>query len=385
MIELSSSLELKQPSLTRNPYPAARLKAGILCVGFIVCYAFSLLQLSGNQAAFSSLPLPGLFLGYVFAHVVLHIPFDLWAGIYLPRKHCSQAHRVTLFPNQWLRSVVISSLIFLGSLCLIHYGLVHLGALATLILVATFQGLLIHQQRFLAELGTKTSFIRDHEESASSHPVLHADRTSDGFSGGVFGLPGREEIVIPKQWKTRLREDQYEVALRRRIEAISSGLRTKGLLIALAWNVSGMGLGIWALGPDPWTGAKTLALSGLSTLWTFVGILILPTFSRWACLTLDAELHKLGYRPETIDSFFKSIEPSLDGEESRSPMVESIFHTIPSTSIRKSHAIHPSHLRGAWNVNRMMLYLSVASGSLLFRSVHCNLGRPACWFALPVD
>ena len=83
---------------------------------------------------------------------------------------------------------------------------------------------------------------------------------------------GLETVVLPASTVTKLSPEQLAIVIARRLEAIQSGSRTRGLLLALAWVIVGFALS--TLLP----GAGVTSVAGLTmtclgfTLWTFFGI-----------------------------------------------------------------------------------------------------------------
>ena len=121
------------------------------------------------------------------------------------------------------------------------------------------------------------------------------------------------------------------------------------------------------------------------SLLEFAGLLLLPTFSRHAVLAVD-QLAKANATPEEITQLATAVDELAEGEPSRSPRVESVFHPIPCVERRAESLTTRRRLNGpAWHVARMALFCAWAFGGPLSRSVHCNIGRPELWVFLPAD
>ncbi|MEM9791141.1 MAG: hypothetical protein AAF842_12145, partial [Planctomycetota bacterium] len=121
------------------------------------------------------------------------------------------------------------------------------------------------------------------------------------------------------------------------------------------------------------------------TLWSFLGLLTLPTLSRRAVAQLDRSLLDEGFPPETLAATSRTLNAMQDGEPARPGAVEAIFHPIPSLANRvATPAALPSRF-AAWDAARTAVYLSAAGLGLLGRAVHCNAGKPALWVFLPTD
>jgi hypothetical protein len=209
--------------------------------------------------------------------------------------------------------------------------------------------------------------------------VKHKDR---GFTGGIIGFGKHAQIVIPEAWLSFDRE-QLAAAIARRAVAINSGSYTTGLLFAFVWNACGFLL--CSLIP----GAELVSVAGLVTtvcgftLWSFLGLLTLPTLSRNASLKIDQQLTKQGMPSELIRSAAFTMDQLQDGEPERPQFIEAIFHPVPNVTSR--NRTEPVGGLAAWNVARTTLFFSWACLGFLSRSVHCNVGRPELWTMLPTD
>lgn len=212
-------------------------------------------------------------------------------------------------------------------------------------------------------------------------PVSHRDPS---FTGGIVGFGKNSIIIVPTDWVGRMSASDLAALITRRSLAIQSGSYSRGLAIAAIWNLSGLVLCASFL---PGAGVGTVAqlattLSGFA-IWSFVGLLVLPTSSRKASLQMDYSLAKLGAPRDVIVSSARWVDDTQDSEPHRPKWIERIFHPIPSVDNRR-----PSQkVSGptAWNVARNSLFLSWACAGFLARAVHCNLGKPELWTMLPSD
>jgi hypothetical protein len=209
--------------------------------------------------------------------------------------------------------------------------------------------------------------------------VEHSDI---GFTGGIVGFGKSTQIVIPKAWLSFTRE-QLATSIARRAVAINSGSYNRGLVLAFVWNLAGFVL--CSLLP----GAGLNSVAGLATtvcgftIWSFIGLLTLPTLSRNASLKIDQDLVQQGMPPELISTTALKLDQLQDGEPERPRLIETIFHPVPNVSSRNSG--EPVSGFAAWNVARTTLFFSWACLGFLSRSVHCNVGRPELWTMLPTD
>jgi len=203
-----------------------------------------------------------------------------------------------------------------------------------------------------------------------------------GFTGGVVGFGKRAQIVIPKAWLSFSCE-QLATAIARRAVAINSGSYTRGLIVAFLWNACGFLLCTLIPSAELTTVAGLMTTVCGFTLWSFLGLLTLPSVSRNASLKIDQQLLQKGMPAELIRSVAFTMDQLQDGEPERPRLIEAIFHPVPNVSSR--NPVEPIRGLAAWNVARTTLFFSWACLGFLSRSVHCNVGRPELWTMLPID
>jgi hypothetical protein len=169
------------------------------------------------------------------------------------------------------------------------------------------------------------------------------------------------------------------------------GLRRRGVLVAVAWNTIGFMLATLAPRADLMTAAGFVTVIAWFTLWSFLGLLILPTLSRPAVLAAD-RWARSSHDASVVAGTLTTLDGWQDDEAERAPITEMIFHPVPSRGSRlRALALHDQPTdtvavaAGAWQATRLMLYLSWAGVGGLARAVHCNVGRPSLWVMLPGD
>jgi hypothetical protein len=119
------------------------------------------------------------------------------------------------------------------------------------------------------------------------------------------------------------------------------------------------------------------------TLWTFLGLLTLPTLSRQASYAIDRSVIDQGASAATLHETVKTQDLFQDDEPTRSALIETIFHPVPSVDNRRAESAGTFPI--AWHAARMTLFVSWACMGMLVRAVHCNVGRPELWVMLPTD
>ncbi|MEL6498140.1 MAG: hypothetical protein AAF937_05170 [Planctomycetota bacterium] len=202
-----------------------------------------------------------------------------------------------------------------------------------------------------------------------------ADR---GFTGGIDGVIAARSISIPRVWQDTLEADELDAVLGRRKAASVSGAFVRGRIGSLMFTLSGVAVaGLLVGSAELGTAEGIVRLSLWFTLWSFVGLLVLPTLSRRAIARADAEC---GMGDRALDALAK-VDRLGDDEGDRPAIIETIFHPVPAID-RRSEDTNVGGT-GFWDIARMSLYLSAAGLGLLGRAVHCNAGRPELWAYLP--
>lgn len=385
-------------------YARARLLLGVFGVGSIVVLSTILLLsqyplevLPGSQS-WSGDDFTAL-LSLLGCLVAVLFPLDLLGGFLLPNRW--RPHTISLgkFLAGWLRGVFLQGTLFLAASLLILLMGRWLGIPGAALAVAGVSIFLVGSQLQIAKLvgALETRVVDDSEDvpeidRAQSfvstwgwkpRPITVLGHHDTGFTGGVVGLPGRETVVLPAAALSKLSSEQLAIVIARRLEAIQSGSRTRGLLLALAWVIAGFTLSTMLPGAGV-TSVAGLAMTCLGfTLWTFLGLLTLPTLSRQASYAIDGKVLQSGASPEVFQQTVQTLDVLQDDEPRRSALIETIFHPVPSVDNRRTATSGRAPI--AWHAARITLFVSWACMGMLVRAVHCNVGRPELWVMLPTD
>ncbi|WP_309714549.1 hypothetical protein [Armatimonas sp.] len=362
-------------------YARARLWLGITGVGTLVTLSALLLfsQLPQRflltQPAAFSMELRELFLVLV-AYVAISAPFDFFGGFVLPGEFGRSQASFPMFFRRWLRGVVLHSGLLLG------FGLLLLSAAragGTLLALGMFCGLQLALLVFQPLLAALPGGLRYHDKTLVSGGGHY-------FTGAITGLPGRERVLVPAHWQETLTTEQFQAVLLRKRGAIKTGARTRGLLLAFGWNLAGFCLALALTGGLASVG-QLVTVSLWFTLWSFLGVLLLPSPSQQGVFEADQYALENGASREVLESVMRQLDTLQDDEPARSEQVERTFHPLPSVERRLRRLGTPTSGfgSGAWHGARMALYFSWAGLSLLSRAVHCNSGRPDVWVFLPSD
>ena len=329
-------------------YARARLWLGITGVGSLVTIAFIALacglpeQFLTNQAEYGAreflqlVAVTGLFMLWL-------LPLDFLGGFLLPTKFEKTNQSFGSWFRGYSAAAFLQASLFLafGSLIILlsqAFGPIG-GILAISVgIVACFvvRNRLLLNRKSQSECSSEKlldaiSLIQSWEIFVPRTVVV--EHKDIGFTGGVVGLGKYAQIVIPKAWLSFTRE-QLATAIARRAVAVHSGSYSRGLAVAFAWNVGGFLLCSMIPGGGLTTVAELVTTISGFTLWSFLGLLTLPTLSRNASLAIDNELLRQGMPAELISSTAFKMDELQDGEPERSRWIETIFHPVPNVSSR---------------------------------------------------
>jgi hypothetical protein len=371
---------------------AVRLRLGIASIGTWVLLSVAglwagadrwIADLIGN-GFIDAIGTIGLFL---LAHALIGAPFDIVGGLLLPRRTGTNTGTPSKFFRGWTRSLALhTGLLWVYAVAL--YAAATAGGYWLAALTAAC-GLMLHLvgQRFLATtIGTAPRQTRDSDTGKIAARALRFASADRACSGGIVGWPGMDQVVLPSAWFGLLPVQQLELMASRRHAAIDSGLRSRGVWLAAGWNLGGFMLVAHLVGLSGESVAEIFRLAFAMSLWTFLGLLLLPTPSRMGTHAVDRWLlDHSNCRSGDINELARSMSRLQDEEIHRSRAVESIFHPVPAAANRATtRAAKPSRW-AAWNAARTMLVLSLPTLGLLSRAVHCNIGRPDLWMMPPAD
>lgn len=374
------------PATQDNGYGRARLRIGITGVGLWVAVAIVALA-SGVTGSISNQLPAGItgdvaIIGLMLAiYVVLQLPLDWLGGYRVPKQFGRQVPSATAYTKGLALGITVHTLILFISASVLYLGGklggiggAFIAGILWMLVLATARGVLAHLTAKLSP----TTLIRD----KAGVELLESD--DEGFTGGINGLINPRANILPAAWRDKLSPEQFELAIRRRQRVIESGAWRQGRLGAFIFTTVGLLLALLLAGSDAaGTGAGVVETALWFTLWSFAGLLILPTLSRAAIYRTDQQLIQDGADPQLFDQLTHTLDGYQDGEPRRGRWVERIFHPIPSASNRSVTKMRKDG--GFWDIARTSVYLGIGSVSLLTRSVHCNVGRPALWVWLPTE
>jgi hypothetical protein len=375
-------------------YAKARLWLGISGVGMFVIASATSLWLDLPRLVLSRASGVEAIGWTLCVYVVLSIPGDLLGGYVLPRRYARACPEFGAFVGSWFRGITLQALVMGVCAFVILQAAVRGGSVGAAGAFTILMLFLLHNQGVLARLAgglRPDSPLRARAiESVSGMElrlpeVVVYGSTDPGFIGGLVGLPGRERLVLPGAWVERLPVDTLRMQVTRRIGALGTGARTRGIILAVVWNLSGFVLASQMPHADLRTAAGLISAGLWFVLWSFLGLVLLPTLSRLGVLEADRFAGSHGVDKAMMERGMTELDRLQDDEPNRSRWVERVFHPIPSVSNRMEALERGTERLGAWQGARMTLYLSWAFFGLLSRAVHCNAGRPQLWVLFPGD
>jgi len=383
-----------------NNYAASRRLLGIFYVGTIV--VFSLVALTTNMAVQllgKTDPSTGEWFKNVlvctFAFEFASLVFDI-AGFGIEKRFNRSTEPLRVYLWKWCRATFKHALLML-SLVFVLTAAFRIGSYFGLALaVILFSVLLISKQvevaRYLSDLEfdepsqeMRATFLQNRPGTIG---LVLARNTEFGFTGGIVGLPHAESLVIPQSWLYKLTSQELWAEITRRNAAVTCGSRNRGVYGAITFTTIGVLLSAFLtehlLGQSPSTSAGIVNLSLVFTLWSFMGLLLLPFLSQRGVIEVDQKAMAKGVSKDLLRQTAEKIDAQMEDEKERSDTVQFIFHPIPTTKRRMSYVEHGT-MSGAWQVARYAVYLSIVGLGLLGRAVHCNAGKFELWSMLPAD
>ncbi|MCX5691513.1 MAG: DUF2867 domain-containing protein [Planctomycetota bacterium] len=375
-------------------YGRARLWLGISAVGTMVVLATLALTI-GLPAQASALFAQSLgsqvllLVAFLATYAAIQFPFDLLGGYILPRRFGRHHLPPLKFAGGLLRGVAAhtSLLAVIGTGLLLAGraqgvpGVIGVCALLSLALLA----IRVPLARILSPLQRSSIDTIAGQSEPSQLPNDLLASNDEGFTGGIVGVLRPRRALMPERWLQELGQAGVTVVMRRRELAVKTGSWARGRLLALGFTLLGVVLAAFVVGPARiGTGEGIITFSLVFTLWSFFGLLTLPTPSRAGVAEVDAGLRASGIDPALIDETIRKLDTLQDAEPERSVGVEAIFHPVPSVRSRIEGPMNRNPL-GFLDAARTSVLLSAAGLGLLGRAVHCNCGRPALWIFLPSD
>jgi len=381
------------PGTAAPGYGRARLWLGISAVGTIVTLTtfslfFDLSDRIQKNIDSTTWGQARAMLLFVLIYVVIQLPFDLLGGYLLPKRFGRAHPPFASYLVSLARGVTAhAAFLFLAAMAILLAG--RWGGIAGTTAVGLGMSILLLRGRVaLATLMAPLQFTPSEPtclQSGDSLPITVAQSPDEGFTGAVLGVLRPRLQIVPARWRQVLGAAGFEVAASRRSLAVKTGSWWRGRAVALLFTLAGLSIAACLVGSTKLgTVGGTVEFSLWFSLWSFVGLLTLPTLSRRGVIEIDERAQIEGQTNEALRTTSRLLDELQDGEPTRPALIEIIFHPIPSLQNRLEGPRSQGRI-GFWDAARTSVYLSLAGLSLLGRAVHCNCGRPSLWVFLPTD
>ena len=376
-------------------YAQARLWVGISAVGFNVLLATGVVI--GSHASSTEFLISDATLWVLLvAYVIWMVPFDFLGGWWLPRQYGRSQQALFPFIGDWLRGVLLQSIVFVVCGASLLWAARTGGLTGSMIMLAVlFMLLLTLRPVWLRWLSAPDNTDHESDVMAIEHqvadwgvscdPIVFRQSPTTGFTGSIVGLI-KPQIIFPVHWRTLLSNEEIAALAARRAITLSTGSRRLGLIFAIAWTLLAFITGNWFAGTierGPQTAIDLLHVTAATTLCNFLGLLVLPSVSRFASRRLDGMA--VGSVPNLVlQAAQEKVDRVQDHEARRPKAIELIFHPVPSVALRQQRQL-TTLAAVPWHVARQLLFLSWAVCSPLARAVHCNAGQSLLWVCPPTD
>ncbi len=330
-------------------------------------------------------------LAVILIYILINLPFDIIGGYILPKHFQKTDYKFSDFILNLSKGILNHSLaIFLLGLTIYLTGKYYGPYIVLPVSFGLLLILIIFQQHISGLIGNYTTSkfstnVLNTQNNINHQSLLIADSNDEMFTGALCGLPGKEKLIFPRKWIDCLKKETLEILINRRNYSRISGNRIRGIIVAVAWNLSGLAI----INFLPNAGYSTITQFVYTilwfTIWSFLGLLILPTFSRIGVYAVDKYAKLNSVPQEKFSLYLDDLKTVSSDEEKRPNLVETIFHPIPSLENRVEKLDSTYSFKGAWNAARNSIYYSWLGMGFLSRSVHCNCGKPDLWVFLPCD
>jgi hypothetical protein len=383
-------------------YARARLWLGLSGMATIIGVALLALLLNlpallPRQPASFGLELQSLLL-VCLLWALVYLPFDLFGGYILPHEYNDNPPSSLDFAVAWGRGVAVQSGVYIvTTVCLMFVGRT-LNFLPFVFTAGLLMVLLIlmhkNMAHWVAGLPTAAPDLSPTAEQLDQWGVslpdtIVVESKTRAFTGGIVGLPGSDEVIIPADWLSQLPTETTAYHIARRTEAIQAGGRRRGVWVAVVWNLIGLVLTSIVLAERIHLGSVSGVVTiGLGmTIWSWLGLVVLARPTRTAVHTLDRYLSVLGLDRSLVETTLAALEERQDGDAASANALLGLNYDIPTIHERLA-ALGESGFgtdRTAWHAGRFALYLSWAGLGFLGRALPAQLGRPELWTLPPVE
>jgi hypothetical protein len=322
----------------------------------------------------------------VLAYICIMLPLDIVGGFIIPKL---TKYKRESFPKFWKRlsrGIMLHAAILWISGPLImeigkHYGI--LGVIA--LLMITFALMLLLQNPLARIVAGYKIYGEDRENFQRRIGELLSRRTEvvkeedPTFAGGITGLPWMEKTIIPSRW-LEMSEDELKAQVLRRIGALRTHSRHRGVIVAILWNLYGFYSASLFSGAGVETVQGLFLTSMAFVVWMCLGQVILPNLSKAGSTEADRYATANGVSESALEAALRSqMKWSRDGQIEMDRLEKLLSPSLPVNQRLEFLRTEPSGLPGAWDSARISQFLSWSCLGWFSRADYNLCGHPQNW------
>ena len=366
-------------------YARARLRLSLLtqalgigiCAALLLTGAWSHLTIALPWTAGAWLAL------FLLVFNLLLLPLEWVGGYRLPAQKGRIQGSGLHWAGKWLRAATVQGLLYWLIGLSVYYITAWLGFWGGVGWVFILMLLITGFQLYIA---LAIAPIKMQSTSHRGRLLFYLDSADKRFTGGIYGVPGQESIVLPTYWKERFSAAVQDILLARRHGAINTGSHGRGVFLAIAWNTAGFALSAWLSTGGPGTVAGLLETSCWFTLFSLLAHAgPLPWLSRRAVLEIDRWVYYKGFDADALRDSFTQTHRLQEEYAEAAPVLSRWSRAFPTLEMRQENLRTQAPIKGGWQASRHAVYASWAGLNLLARTQAYHLGLPELWVFQPGD
>ncbi|MEC8283447.1 MAG: hypothetical protein VX024_02790, partial [SAR324 cluster bacterium] len=257
----------------------------------------------------------------VLAYICIMLPLDILGGFVIPKL---TKYKKESFPKFWKRLsrgiMLHAAILWISGLLIMEIGK-HYGILGVMALLMSTSALMLLLQNPLARIVAgykiygedRENFRRRIGELLSRRTVVVKEEDPT-FAGGITGLPWMEKTIIPSRW-LEMSEDELKAQVLRRIGALRTHSRHRGVMVAILWNLYGFYSASLFSGAGVETVQGLFLTSMAFVVWMCLGQVILPNLSKTGSTEADRYATANGVSESVLEAALRSqMKWSRDGQ-----------------------------------------------------------------------
>jgi len=319
---------------------------------------------------------------WVGGYLLISLPFDFMGGYLLPQRFSRKHLELTPWLVGWVKAVAVQGIFLWGNAMLLQSMTRWLGWGGALSWVAFAMVILIGFQFYL-HLGM--NWAGHTVENNQGRLLFLTEHQDNSFTGGIFGLPGKESIVYPADWQEKFPDKVNKLLIARRHGAVNTGTHGRGVILAFLWNIALFGLALFLTPGIPIGGTGFILTASIFTLLSSLSLIgPLPLMSRRGVHEIDRWTYFKGMDADILRESM-ALTHRLQEDTIDTPLPRAVWQATPTLAVRKETFGQQKGFKGAWQAMRQALFASWAGGNLLNRTLPDQIGRPELWVFHPGD